>query len=121
MDAYNLGYGRVYFWFKNVLAARIKNIELRRMQQQKRREFRAAKIEEHKQWELDREAKLEERKAEWDEIQANIAEANKGSEDEEAGEPEAEDEPEEEDKEEGGDAPAEEEKKEGEEGGEGGE
>ena len=45
VDAYNLGYGRVFYWFKNVLACRIKNIELRRSQQARKRELRADKIQ----------------------------------------------------------------------------
>ena len=50
VDEYNLGYGRLWRWFKYVLDCRVKDIMLRRQKKDQLREIRQQAIEAHNDW-----------------------------------------------------------------------
>ena len=59
VDAYNMGLGRLWSWFRNVLDCRVKDILLRREKKEKLREERAAALEKHEDWENRRNEAME--------------------------------------------------------------
>ena len=70
VDDYNLGYGRIYEWFKTVTSVRIQDIMLRRAQKQKLREEREIAIQDFEKWDEDRKITIENALADFEEIQA---------------------------------------------------
>ena len=59
VDRYNLGYGRIWQWFRYVLECRVKDIQLRREKKQFLREAREEAQEKHEDWDQRRQEAME--------------------------------------------------------------
>ena len=51
VEKYNMGFGRVFNWFKTALNVRVQDIKLRKAKRRKKREERTELIQMHKEWE----------------------------------------------------------------------
>ena len=62
VEEYNLGYARIYSWFKYVLDTRIKDILMRRQEKAEKREAKKQAEDEHETWLEEKKVALQEAK-----------------------------------------------------------
>ena len=66
IDAYNMGFGRIFAWFKQTINVRKQDIMLRKTKRWRKREQRKELIAKHEEWEEAKTSFIEQKQEEWE-------------------------------------------------------
>ena len=66
IDAYNMGFGRIFQWFKQIINVRKQDIMLRKTKRWRKRESRKSLMEKHSEWEEAKTTYIDGKQEEWE-------------------------------------------------------